>query len=251
MGQIVDRHMTNWLSALKKAGLSVALKDTRLDLQVGAIHKTFLVAGEDFDFTAPCPHKIIPYDYVVRRPDILTGMLLSQVKANKKIFARNCVVQKLDKMAAHEFIQQYHLLGATGSAYCMGLLQGQDLVAVAAFSKGRKMNRLAANERSFELIRFCTLPGLTVTGGLTKLLKAFCAEKHAGDIMTYVDKQFSEGQSFVRAGFRLHSEKVPQQYLVNRLTYERRLYAGEVFSKKNFYLTQNAGSIKMIYQTTT
>jgi len=173
---------------------------------------------------------------------------LSQLKMNQKIFARKCEVKKVEKADAEIFFNQHHLLGATGSAYNLGLFYEGELVALASFSKGRKMNRLAAHERSFELIRFCNKTGLTVTGGLSRLLKSFFELKAAGDIMTYVDKQFSDGQSFMKAGFTLHSEKEAQQFLIHRKTFERKLYKGEKYDAVKFYLSENAGSIKMVYQ---
>ena len=121
-------------------------------------------------------------------------------------------------------------------------------MALASFSKGRKMNRLHEHERSFELIRFCCKPGITVTGGLSRLTKAFCEEKKAGDIMTYIDKQVSDGRSFISAGFKKHSETEPNYFLIDRLTYQRRsANKDEKFDPDKFYLTRNSGSIKLIY----
>ena len=73
-------------------------------------------------------------------------------------------------------------------------------------------------------------------------------EKKAGDIMTYVDKQFSNGDSFMKAGFKIHSETPPLNFLVNKKTFERISLKNkdEFFDKKLFYLAQNLGNIKMI-----
>lgn len=133
-------------------------------------------------------------------------MLRSKFGLNKTIFARQCELKKIDKETANDFLNAYHLMNATQSAFNYGLFYKEELVAVASFSKGRKMNRLQEHERSFELIRFCCKEGITVTGGLTKLVKNFCREKNAGDVMTYVSKQFGNGKSFANAGFKKHSE---------------------------------------------
>ncbi len=109
------------------------------------------------------------------------------------------------------------------------------------------MNRLPEGKQSFELIRFCCKSGITITGGLSKLMKHFFEEKKAGDIMTYVDKQFSNGDSFAKAGFKKHSETPPLSFLVNKKTFERIAFK-EDFDEKQFYKTQNAGNIKMIYK---
>jgi hypothetical protein len=110
------------------------------------------------------------------------------------------------------------------------------------------MNRLQSGSQSFELIRFCCKSGVTVTGGLSKLMSHFCEYKKAGDIMTYIDKQFSNGDSFIKAGFVKHSETAPLYFLVNKKTYERISLKNEneTFDKKLFFKVQNLGNIKMI-----
>ena len=236
-------------ACLVKLGIQTVWREGAIELRCGDRKLFFVLAGEGFDFANWRGELFLPMDYVVRLPEVLAGMLLSQFQANEKIFARKCKVVKLDKKEGGVFLEANHLLGTATGAYCMGLLHGEDLVAVALFSKGRKMNRLLEDQRSFELIRFCTKPGITVTGGLTKLLKHFIDQKQAGDIMTYVDKQFSNGQSFIRAGFKLHSEKQPQVFMVNKNNFKRSNFDVAQFNPQTHYLTQNAGSLKLIYQT--
>jgi len=66
--------------------------------------------------------------------------------------------------------------------------------------------------------------------------------------MTYVDKQFSNGDSFIKAGFKIHSETPPLYFLVNKKTFERISLKdeNEIFDNKLYYKTQNLGNIKMI-----
>lgn len=168
---------------------------------------------------------------------------------NKTVFARNCTVQKIDKITAEDHFNKYHLHGSTTSAYNFGLFCKGELMGAASFSKGRNMNRLPQGKQSFELIRFCCKSGITVTGGLSKLMKHFYVERKAGDIMTYVDKQFSNGESFTKAGFKKHSETLPLDFKVNKKTFERFPIKGiEEFDENLFYKIQNFGNIKMIYQ---
>jgi hypothetical protein len=187
-------------------------------------------------------------DYVITRAVKIASIILSKLNLNKTIFARNCSVQKIDKTTANEFFNSWHFFDSTSSAYNYGLFHKNELIGAASFSKGRKMNRLQSGSQSFELIRFCCKSGVTVTGGLSKLMSHFCEDKKAGDIMTYIDKQFSNGDSFIKAGFVKHSETPPLYFLVNKKTYERiSLKNGnETFDKKLFFKVQNLGNIKMI-----
>lgn len=187
-------------------------------------------------------------DYIITRPVKIASIILSKLNLNKTIFARNCSVQKIDKTTAAEFFNSWHFFDSTSSAYNYGLFHKNELIGAASFSKGRKMNRLQSGSQSFELIRFCCKSGVTVTGGLSKLMSHFCEDKKAGDIMTYIDKQFSNGDSFIKAGFVKHSETAPLYFLVNKKTYERISLKNEseTYDKKLFFKVQNLGNIKMI-----
>lgn len=208
----------------------------------------FFLTGENFDFRTTNKDSLIPMDYLVHQKKKLIPLILSKLKLNKTIFARNCTVKKVDKEIAVHFLNTYHLLNATQSAFNLGLFCKGELLALASFSKGRKMNRLQENQRSFELIRFCCKSGITVTGGLTRLVKNFCEEKKAGDIMTYVDKQLSDGRSFINAGFKKHGETEPNYFLIDKNTFERNAFSdGEIFDPGKFYKTQNAGNIKLVF----
>lgn len=191
----------------------------------------------------------LPYDYFRRDPLKIAALVLSKMGLNKTVFARQCETKPLDKNTAETFIQQFHLMGPTQSGFNYGLFYKGQLLAVASFAKGRKMNRLPKEKRSYELIRFCCKSGYTVTGGLSKLMQHVMIEKKAGDIMTHVDKQFSDGSSFKKAGFKAVASSAPHFFLVDKDSFQRQLIKNpeQNFDKKKYYLVQNAGNIKMIY----
>ncbi len=190
---------------------------------------------------------VLPIYQAVTAPQKIAAIIRSKLGLNTSVFARNCLLQKIDKTTATKFLNLYHLMNAAQSAYHYGLFHKNELVAVASFSKGRKMNRLPADKRSFELIRFCCKSGITVTGGLSKLVRNFVREKQAGDVMTYVDKQWSDGGSFLRAGFKRAGESEPVTFIVNKNTYERNYYTGNAFDEQQFYLASNFGNLKLVY----
>jgi len=166
----------------------------------------------------------LPIDLLVTKKDKLISIIQSKLHYTRKVYGRQCIGRRIETVLA-----------------------SAELIAVASFSKGRKMNRLKENQRSFELVRYCCKEGITVTGGLTKLLKCFADEKDPGDIMTYVDKQLSEGASYLKCGFKLHSETKKQEFLVNAGTFERSYFKGEEFDPKKFYISENLGNLKLVY----
>jgi len=250
---IYDKNIRTALYNLKKLmnphGVTVAVNNQKITFQTGTLSFKFNIASAEYDFTATPEISVISEDYLFTVPEKIAGIILSKLNLNAKIFARNCEVKKIDRQIAESFLNNWHLLGATQSGFNRGLFYKDELMAVSSFSKGRKMDRLPEDERSFELIRFCCKPGITVTGGLTKLVKNFFVEKKAGDIMTYVDKQMSDGRSFLSAGFKKHSETETNYFLIHRKTFARTIIKDptEKFDNKTFYKTRNFGSIKMIF----
>lgn len=210
---------------------------------------SFLLTDERTHFEEHENQPSIAQDHLATAPEKIAAMVFSKLKLNKPVFARNCEVRKTDKKTAEHFTDRYHLMGSTNSAYNLGLYFEDNLIAIASFSKGRKMDRLPEDKRSFELIRFCCKSGISVSGGLTKLIKNFYLEKNAGDIMTYVDKQWSNGDSFVKAGFKKAGETGVSYFLIDRSTFQRHYLKEkpDEWDRKSFYLTQNSGNIKLIF----
>lgn len=186
--------------------------------------------------------------HLLCQPEKIVALIKTKLGLNQKVFARNCTVKKINRQTAEAFLTQHHLMNATTAAFNYGLFHKEQLLCVASFSKGRKMNRLSDDKRSFELIRFCTAAGYTVTGGLSKIIRYFYNEKNAGDIMTYVDKQFSDGASFTRAGFRKHSETPPHYFLFDLVNHSLQpIKDPQNFDTRKYRLLKNEGNIKMIF----
>ena len=143
---------------------------------------------------------------VIQRLTSLCGM-------NKnRIHGRKTKVKKTDRNKARSFIDQHHLMGFGGGKVFLGLYSADDLVAIAAFSKVILMKYETPTYRSAELVRFCSLSGFTVVGGLDKLVQHFLKHYETDDLITYVDKETSDGRSFKRLGFDLIGETEPLHF---------------------------------------
>ena len=135
--------------------------------------------------------------------------LCSLLGVTQKIHARQCIVRRISKPEAKLFLDTNHTMGYASSYFHYGLFLKDELVAIASFSKGRRMNRLPENKKSFELIRFCNKNFYTVVGGLSKLVHTFEEEQKPGDIMTYVDKLWGEPHAYYALGFLLEQVTAP------------------------------------------
>lgn len=180
-----------------------------------------------------------------KRP-IVQSRLQAALGQSQRIPARLTQVRRIDKPTLDNFLEKNHLQVTTTAKYKYGLFLPkkyerilkedhllthslidsfahleETLVAVASFSGGKNILRTGFSARSFELIRFANVLNCTVVGGLDKLIKAFIKELSPDDIMTYADRDWSDGYSYQRLGFERLAATLPQMFWVNPETYER------------------------------
>lgn len=120
---------------------------------------------------------------------------------DQTIAARKCRIIDLtdSNVIYYMFLEENHLQGYVPTKIRLGLLYGNDLVAVAGFGKSR------FTKDETELIRFCTKMGVRVIGGLSKLIK------HSGvtNLISYVDRRYFDGSGYKKIGFELIKETDP------------------------------------------
>lgn len=152
-------------------------------------------------------------------------LVLSRIKTllggNTTIHGRQCVVSRIDKKTADDFLNQNHLQQSVTARFKYGVFYQQDLVAVATFSSGKVFDKNSPEKRSHELVRFASLPGININGGLSKLIKAFVKDVHPADIMTYADRDWSAGKSYFKLGFTFEKETPPQVFVIHPIKKER------------------------------
>jgi len=241
-------HIQSLEHALFALNVNIQLNSERLSVSKG--DKILNIQFLDHPVYQRCTEstQMLLWDYFLREPEKLAAHIQSKLGLNERVFARKCEVRRISKIAANDFLNRYHFMNSTQCAFAYGLHSDDKLLAVATFSKGRKMNRLKEHERSYELIRFCCKGGITITGGLSKLIKAFEREKAPGDIMTYVDRLLSEGEAFKKAGFKNVQNTAARKYGVHKLTGERELFSESIHQdEKKYFVMIDAGNVKMIY----
>lgn len=175
-------------------------------------------------------------DLIVKRLELLKG-------DRQKLFARKCVIKIISQEEMSSFLQKNHQQGIAKSKLRYGMFCQNQLVAVALFSEPRAMTYNGKkNYFSGELIRFCVQAGTQIYGALDKFLKHYERTHHVNDIMTYVDKDWSNGTAFINLGFENAGEKSPMAFELNQ-SGERKLADNVVPSERYYW---NSGSIKLI-----
>lgn len=75
------------------------------------------------------------------------------------------------------------------------------LVAVAEFSSARNWQKGEALIRSYEWVRYASLPEVRVIGGMGKVLQEFIDEVNPDDIMSYAPAEHYDGEVYQTLGF--------------------------------------------------
>ena len=133
----------------------------------------------------------------------LKSIIRSLCHLNDRIFARNTICKSIDKKTERAFLEANHLQGYVKSSKAYGLYTNNDdqlLVAVMTFGNPRYG---AMDERNiqWELLRFCSLDGVSVVGGASKLFKAFVDECDPESVLSYANYDISNGDMYEKLGF--------------------------------------------------
>ena len=206
------------------------------------------------------------------RFDVVLSRLRALMGESVRIPGRVTQVRRIDRATADSFLMANHLQVSLPGKYRYGLFlpnryyrvlpadfapvllpanQTELLVAVATFAHPRVFAREAGPHRSFELLRFANLLNTTVVGGMDKLLKAFAADRApepgtTADLMTYADRDWSDGQGYERLGFAKISHTEPMQFWVKLGEWVRYPINRPPDELTDYVLVWNAGSIKFV-----
>ncbi|MDF2518258.1 MAG: hypothetical protein K0R59_3554 [Sphingobacterium sp.] len=192
----------------------------------------------------------IDEDQLEQKFDLIVQRIVAQSINNRRIYARKTIVARLDKKVSQQFLLEHHLQIPILGKYRYGLYEQGELVSIAIFSGGRRMNDKDDAYRSFELLRFCNKSGYNVIGGLSKLIKAFVKDFSPGDIMTYTDRDWNQDSSLEKIGFIAKEITTPINFWVTgskRFTYRTEEELKELIDQAPLgFPKENLGSIKMI-----
>lgn len=136
------------------------------------------------------------------------------VPISKHIYARNTDVYKLRESVAKEFLDKYHLQSSSnGQILCLGLVVNDTLYEVMTFGKSRH-----SKNNYVELLRFCTVPGVRVVGGASKLFSYATSEFGLSKIITYCDRSKFTGRTYETMGMT-HINTYPPRKIWSKESY--------------------------------
>jgi len=184
-------------------------------------------------------------DLWTAKQDIVKSRIYSLFGLSKRVFARKTKLIKLHKPELIKFLKENHLNEPANGKFKYGLLLGDELIAAATFSASCPVHRGNEVYKSHQLIRFCNKNGVTVVGGLSKLITHFIREQTPEDIMTYADLDWSNGKSYIKLGFKKIGELLPQKFTIDSVSLLRN-YKNTTTQEKNCKHYYNQGSAKYL-----
>ena len=212
--------------------------------------------------SAPAIETIFLYEDRWRsKNELVKSRLKAHLGVVKRVFARNCIVKEISVERAREFLDKTHVYGYAKSKYRYGLFRkgGDELLAVSTFSFGRPMNRDGRVLQSYEWVRYASLPDNRVVGGMGKVMERFIQDVSPDEIMSYADREWSEGKTYLKLGFEKRGEIPPIEFCIDTHSYERisrkkidsdRAFDGKYSEEEraNMPVVHNLGSIKYIFR---
>jgi hypothetical protein len=178
--------------------------------------------------------------------DLKRNIIKSQIKnalnLSNKIYGRKCHIKKVEYIESQCFLENNHIQGSYSSIkLSYGLYFQNELVSLMCFDQfeGRKKMK----EDEWNVSRFCNKLNYTITGGASKLLKYFLKIKKPNRIISYANKDWSNGNLYEQIGFnKVHETNSDYKYIVK----SRRIHKSS-FRKSKTGISENNLNIPKIW----
>lgn len=183
-------------------------------------------------------------DQWINNPRAVKSKIVSDFGLSRRVFARKCEIKALSPAHARSFFTQHHALGHARSQTYTALYYRDEMVAAASFAAPKEF----PDRRSAEMTRFCNKSYVSVTGGLSKLIKNHARKFKPDDIMTYADLDRGSGIAFEKIGFRPREKKNGITFMCDKQT-GRRIPLKHFSDHKNrsrYAKLTNSGSMKYV-----
>lgn len=191
------------------------------------------------------------------KSNIVKSNILNQLnKLPNKIDSINCVVKEIKNNAMiQSFLTENHLQGHIESKIKLGLFYKDELVSIMTFKKTKK--------DCYELLRFCNKNYIDVIDSEKIQFNYFKTHFKPTEVITIVDRSWSNGKIFTDLEFTLDSiispdyKYVIDDFRVNKseFTHDKLVVQGfdpnktehEIMFERGIYRIYDSGSLKFVY----
>jgi hypothetical protein len=146
-------------------------------------------------------------DEWINKKDIVASIIRSRLGLyTTRYFARDLAVLGVPIETQRQFLDSHHIQGYIPSTLAIGLYKDEHLLSIATFIHSRYASS------AWELLRYSTLPGTRVVGGLSRLISAFRKIHPEGDVISYCDKRLFTGAGYTAVGFTKLKDSLPNYF---------------------------------------
>lgn len=129
----------------------------------------------------------------VHHHHIIRSMVRHKLLASERIGARNLTLGRLNTNDGRLFFNRSHLQGYKPATITYGLLLDGVVMSAMSFT-----NRI----KYWEIERYATSPGCAISGGASRLFKAFVRNHQPNLVTTYADRSISDAHTYLGLGFQ-------------------------------------------------
>jgi hypothetical protein len=189
--------------------------------------------------------------------DIIKSQINNWLGLNSnKIGARKCEIRIInDSKLVREFLDKNHIQGFINSVIKIGLFYNNELISLMTFDQFEGRKKMSDG---WNLSRFCNKIGINVVGGASKLLNYFIENFKPTRIISFADREWSDGNLYYKLGFNLkYQNKINYKYVVKgkrvnkqKFTKKKLMRIGlegsekEIMEKMNIYRVWDCGQLK-------
>ena len=146
--------------------------------------------------------QIFETEYILNKAIVLDKIMhnLGTSQMSEKIFARKCVVRKIDANVAKEFLENNHIQGFVRSSVYLGSFYNEQIIGVMTFK------RVTNNSDKWELSRFATDVTKICCGVAGKLFSYFVKNYNPSEVKSFADRRWTldkDDNLYTKLGFNL------------------------------------------------
>ena len=149
-----------------------------------------------------------------KKKEIWKSVLLNKCGLSHKIHARKLQVINLNnhKDFVKVFLEENHLQGSCPSSIKLGLQDSKTGVvySIMTFGKSRFNKNI-----EYELLRFCNAKFFNVRGAASKLLKFFERTYKPNSLVSYANRDWSQGNLYKAIGFKYSHTSEPNYFYID------------------------------------
>lgn len=175
-------------------------------------------------------------DEIENKLSIVKSLIINAVSLSKKIYARKCNISTLSPERAKKFFNNNHLMGSgAGQTFC--LEHGPDIVAAIQVKRIKNNN--------YEISRFCTLSGMSVVGGFSKLLQTVVNKLKPDNLITFIDMRYGGNGAYLKElGFIEHKSYPSFRWTDGSGTFHRLKFSDKEGRENNLFKIWDCGQKK-------